>query len=172
MRVEFVNPFVQAALEVIESEIGGETDRGEISLHRSAYTTDEVTAVVGVAGRIAGLVMYSMSEETARAIVERLMGREFPEFDGLAQSGIGELGNVITGRAGVLLAEAGYPSNITPPALLMGKGSMVTTLDLNRLVFPLQTDLGTLEIQVVLKENTHTVPTIRAATPAATAAAA
>jgi chemotaxis protein CheX len=69
----------------------------------------------------------------------------------LAQSGIGELGNVITGRAGILLAEAGYPSNITPPALVVGKGTLVTTLDLNRLVFPLQTEQGPLEIHVVLK---------------------
>jgi chemotaxis protein CheX len=79
------------------------------------------------------------------------MGQEFDEFDALAQSGIGELGNVITGRAGVLLAEAGYPSNITPPALVIGKGTLVTTLDLNRLVFPLETPVGQLEIQVVLK---------------------
>jgi chemotaxis protein CheX len=153
VRVEFVNPFVQAAREVVESEIGGETERGDIRLQKSAYTTDEVTAVVGVTGRVAGLVLYSMSDATARALVSRLMGQEFEEFDALAQSGIGELGNVITGRAGVLLADAGYPSNITPPALVVGKGTMVTTLDLNRLVFPLKTELGTLEIQVVLREN-------------------
>jgi chemotaxis protein CheX len=80
-----------------------------------------------------------------------MMGQQFDEFDALAQSGIGELGNVITGRAGVLLSDAGYPSNITPPALVVGKGTMVTTLDLNRLVFPLETAVGSLEVQVVLK---------------------
>ena len=153
MRVEFVNPFIEAAREVIESELGGETERGNIRLHKSAYTTDEVTALVGVTGRVAGMVLYSMSEATALAIVSRLLGQEFPHFDALAQSGIGELGNVITGRAGVLLAEAGYPSNITPPALVIGKGTLVTTLDLNRLVFPLTTELGVIEIQVVLREN-------------------
>jgi chemotaxis protein CheX len=151
VKVEFVNPFIQAAREVLESELGGETERGNIRLQKSAYTTDEVTALVGVTGAVQGMVLYSLSEETARGIVGRLMGQEFPEFDALAQSGIGELGNVITGRAGVLLAEAGYPSNITPPALVIGKGTLVTTLDLNRLVFPLQTECGPLEIQVVLK---------------------
>jgi chemotaxis protein CheX len=152
MKVEFVNPFIQAATEVLESELGGETSRGSIHVKKSAYTTDEVTALVGVTGAVAGMVLYSMSEETARGIVGRMLGQDFSQFDELAQSGIGELGNVITGRAGVLLAEAGYPSNITPPALVIGKSTMVTTLDLNRLVFPLQTEVGTLEIQVVLKE--------------------
>ena len=152
MKVEFVNPFIQAATEVLEAELGGETKRGSLRVQKSSVTTDEVTALLGVAGSVAGVVLYSMSEETARNIVSRMLGQEFGDFDELAQSGIGEMGNVITGRAGVLLAEAGYPSNITPPALVIGKNTLVTTLDLNRLVFPLETEAGTLEIQVVLRE--------------------
>ena len=151
MKVEFVNPFIEAACEVLESELGGEAQRGEVRLQKSAITTDEVTALVGVTGTVSGLVLYSMSLATAVALASRMMGQEFQELDALAQSGIGELGNVITGRAGVLLSEAGYPSNITPPALIVGRGTMVTTLDLNRLVFTLQTEVGDLEVQVVLR---------------------
>jgi chemotaxis protein CheX len=154
VKVEFVNPFIQAAGEVLESELGGAAERGELRLHRSALTTDEVTAIVGVTGTVRGLVLYSMNETTAIAIVSRVMHQEFHEFDALAQSGIGELGNVITGRAGVLLSQAGYPSNITPPAVVVGKGSLVTTLDLNRLVLPLQTDIGRLEVQIVVSAAT------------------
>ena len=151
MKVEFVNPFIEAACEVLESELGGEAQRGEVRLQKSAITTDEVTALVGVTGTVIGLVLYSMSLATAVALASRMMGQEFQELDALAQSGIGELSNVITGRAGVLLSEAGYPSNITPPALVVGRGTMVTTLDLNRLVFTLQTEVGDLEVQLVLR---------------------
>ena len=151
MKVEFVNPFLQAASEVLDSELGGEVERGTLRLQKTAFTTDEVTALVGVTGTLNGLVLYSMSQATALRIVSRVMGKEFEEFDAIAQSGIGELGNVITGRASVLLSEAGYPSNITPPALVIGEGTMITTLDLIRLVLPLETDVGPLEIQVVLK---------------------
>ena len=151
MKVEFVNPFLEAASEVLDAELGGEALRGTLRLHKTAVTTDEVTAVVGVTGTLQGLVLYSMSQATALRIVSRVMAQEFAEFDAIAQSGIGELGNVITGRASVLLSEAGYPSNITPPALVIGKGTMITTLDLNRLVFPLETEVGRLEVQVVLK---------------------
>lgn len=151
MKVEFVNPFIQAATEVLESELGGESQRGELRLQKSAVTTDEVTAIVCVTGTVAGLVLYSMNETTALAIVSRTMNQDFREFDALAQSGIGELGNVITGRAGVLLSQAGYPSNMTPPAVVVGKGTMVTTLDLSRLVLPLETAVGGLEVQIVLR---------------------
>ena len=122
MRAEFINPFLHAACEVLESELGAAPHRGSIGLQRSAYTTDEVTAVVGVTGNVAGMVLYSMTEETARSIVAKMMGQDFPEFDALAQSGIAEIGNVITGRAAVLLAEAGFPSDLAPPMLLIGRG--------------------------------------------------
>ncbi len=91
------------------------------------------------------------------------MGQEFAELDALAESGIGELGNVITGRAAVLLADAGYRSDIAPPALIIGRGTMVTTLDLNRLVVPLRTEVGDIEIQVVLKEGAQMLQASRVA---------
>ena len=77
--------------------------------------------------------------------------RLFEEFDALAQSGIGELGNVITGRAAVLLAEAGFPADIAPPMLLVGRNMLISTLDVQRLVIPIETEMGNVEIQVALK---------------------
>jgi chemotaxis protein CheX len=151
MRAEFINPFLQAANEVLESELGATPQRTQVGLQKSAYTTDDVTAVVGVTGSVAGMVLYVMTEATARAIVSKMMGQEFETFDALAQSGIGEIGNVITGRAAVLLAEAGYPSDLAPPMLIVGRGTLVTTLDMQRLVIPLETEFGKIEIQVALR---------------------
>lgn len=150
MRAEFINPFLQAATEVLESELGSAPKRGAVGLQRSAYTSDEVTVVVAVIGDVAGMVIFAMTEDTARAMVSRMMGQEFPEFDALAQSGIAEIGNVITGRAAVLLSEAGFPSELAPPMLLVGRNTMISTLDVQRLVIPMETDLGRVEIQVAL----------------------
>jgi chemotaxis protein CheX len=152
MKAEFINPFLQAATQVLESELGSAPARGNIGLQRSPYTSNDVTAVVGVTGSVAGMVMISMAESTARAMVGVMMGQEFPEFDALAQSGIAEIGNVITGRAAVLLAEAGFPSNLAPPMLIIGRGTMLSTLDVQRLVIPLTTEFGSIEIQVALRE--------------------
>jgi len=151
MRAEFINPFLQAASEVLESELGTTPQCGSIGLHRSAYTSDEVTAVVAVTGGVAGMVMFAMTEETARAMVSKMLGQDFPTFDALAQSGIAEIGNVITGRAAVLLAEAGFPSALAPPMLIVGRDTMINTLDVQRLVIPMETELGSVEVQVALK---------------------
>ena len=157
MRAEFINPFLQAATEVLETELGSAPRRGAVGLQRSAYTSDEVTAIVAVTGSIAGMVMFAMTEATARAMVSRMMGQDFAEFDALAQSGIAEIGNVITGRAAVLLSEAGFPSDLAPPMLLVGRNTLISTLDVQRLVIPIETDLGKIDIQVALKFSTATV---------------
>ena len=151
MRAEFINPFLQAASEVLQSELGSTPQRGTLGLQQSAYTSDEVTAVVAVTGRVAGMVMLAMTEPTARAVVSKMMGQEFPEFDTLAQSGIAEIGNVITGRAAVLLAEAGFSSELAPPMLLLGRNVLISTLDVQRVVIPMDTEFGKIEIQVALK---------------------
>jgi chemotaxis protein CheX len=152
MRADFVNPFLRAADEVLESELGEAPKRGQISVRKSAYTTDHVSAVVAVTGTVSGMVIYSMSEPTACGIVEHVLGSPCPQFNTLAQSGIGELGNVITGRAATLLAEAGFPSNLLPPRLITGSGVLVSKVDQQRLIIPLITPRGRVEIQVVLSE--------------------
>jgi chemotaxis protein CheX len=162
VRPEFINPFVQAATEVLQTELGSTPRRGPIGLQRSAYTSDEVTAIVAVTGGVAGMVMLAMTEATARAMVSKIVDQDFPEFDALAQSGIAEIGNVITGRAAVLLAEAGFSSQLAPPMLIVGRNTMISTLDLQRLIIPLETELGKLELQIALKPMTA-APTRRVA---------
>ena len=61
MPADFINPFLQAATEVLESELGSAPRRGAVGLQRSAYISDEVTPVVAVTGSIAGVVMFAMT---------------------------------------------------------------------------------------------------------------
>jgi len=152
VKVEFVNPFIEAAKRVIETETQGEVQRGPLSLYTSPYTTRDVTTMVAVTGRVQGLVLYSMPDNTARGIVSAMTGQPFNELNDLAISGIAELGNVITGTATISLAEAGFPSRIAPPVVIIGNGTKISTLDIQRLVVPLSTRFGLVEVQVALKE--------------------
>jgi chemotaxis protein CheX len=96
MKPECINPVVRAASESPERELGARVTRGDINLTRSARTSHEVAAFLGVTGDVRGAVLYGLSDRTARAIVAKMLGADVPEFDGLAQSGIAEPGNCIT----------------------------------------------------------------------------
>ncbi len=153
MRVDFVDPFVRAAQEVLTQEASVGLKRGDLAISKSAYLTRDVTILLGVTGSLRGLVFYGMSKATAVAIAERMIGEERQEFDELSQSAIAELGNMITGRAATRLSENGYPSNLCPPGLILGKGSLFSTFEIPRLIVPFNTDVGLFEVQVALAER-------------------
>jgi chemotaxis protein CheX len=150
-RAEHLEPFLIGAREVLEAELGVQVERGALRLEAGSHTTQDVTAIVGITGALTGLAVYGMSRETALTVVGQLMGAPLDDLDDLALSGIGEPGNVITGRAATLLAEQGIVADIAPPALLVGAGSRVSTAGIQRLVVPLVTPFGTLEAQLAIK---------------------
>ena len=152
MKVEFINPFVKAAIDVLKSEIGSEVGRGRLRVEATQTSNHDVNVMIGVTGAAQGIVLYSMSSETARGIVGQMMGQPFEEFDSLAQSGIAEMGNVITGLASRGLSESGFVCNITPPTLITGLNTHIGTLDIPRLALPLTTICGEIEIHLALRE--------------------
>lgn len=151
--VKFFNPFVDAVVDVLKAECGVEARRGQLSLQKLALTTDDLTVLISLVGQVQGVVLYGLSTQTGLDLVSRVMEQPFHELDSLAQSGVAELGNVITGRATVKLSQAGYEANISPPTLIVGKGTQVSTLDFTRIVVPLETELGTLVIHLALRES-------------------
>jgi chemotaxis protein CheX len=80
-----------------------------------------------------------------------MMGEQLAEFDELAQSGIAELGNVISGQAATRLSQTGVNVQISVPTLILGRGATISTLDFQRLVVPLETAMGTMEIHLALR---------------------
>lgn len=152
MNVKFLNPFLEAVIEVLKAEVGVVATRGSLSLQKSSLTTSEVTVLISIIGQLQGVVLYGMSKETSLAIVSHIMGQKFTDFDGLAQSGIGELGNVISGKATVNLSKTGIETTISPPTLIVGKDAQISTLDFSRIVVPVETELGQVVVHLAVRE--------------------
>jgi len=151
-RLELVAPFVDAAGRVLRQECGEVPSRGELLRVRSPQSSRDVSALIAITGGVSGLVIYSMSMVTACALAERMIGEAVPELDAMAQSAVAELANIITGHAGIGLEKNGFPSDMSPPVLLLGKGSTIATLSLTRLVVPLVLSFGEIMIDISIKE--------------------
>ena len=151
MDVKLLNPFIEAAVEVLKAEVDANITRGQLSLHKSSLTTDDITVLINLIGDVFGVVMYSMPTATGLNMVSKMMGQEFTQLDTLAQSGVAELGNVISGRATIKFSQAGYKADISTPTVLLGQGIEVSTLDFPRIVVPLDTGLGMMTVHLALK---------------------
>ena len=152
MRVEYINPFVEAAFSVLQ-EFGFELKRGELFLKSTSQPVLGVTAIVGLTGNVEGRVLFDMSAATALAIASGMNQEELTEFDALGKATIGELANMITAQAVTKLHELGFEFDLTPPAIITGENMQVSDAEVEALIVPVEMPQGLLEINVAVREG-------------------
>ncbi len=153
MKEEFVNSFLVPAKFVWEKELGQPLELANAQMVDQQFTTDEVTAIIGVSGRLEGNVLYGFSESTARAVVSVMLDEEVDKFnDEIGLSALGEIANMITGNAATRLAQAGYPCQISPPVIIEPVGSRFTTTGGSQILVTFSSPLGPLSVRISLRE--------------------
>ena len=113
----------------------------------------DVTTLISFTSKIKGVVLYSISHDMAVGVFGAMMGEPITELDDLGRSTIGELGNMITGQAAILLEEAGYTCDLSPPTIIEGRGIHISSLTMPTVALPLKTELGKIQINVGLAED-------------------
>lgn len=152
MKVEYVDPFVQAAFEVITQVTGDRPERLPLALREKTFTTQQVNIVVGVTGAVEGQAVYGMSVVTAAKVAAAMIGQEVSSLDEMATSAVAELGNMITAHATARMGQTGAECEITPPSVLRGMNVEISTF-VPALVVPVLTRFGRLDINVSLAET-------------------
>ncbi|MDR2481804.1 MAG: chemotaxis protein CheX [Spirochaetaceae bacterium] len=156
MRVEYINPFVEATYNVLSEVLNGEVKRGELYLKESSMRIMGVAALVGLAGDVEGRVLFDMTRDTALKVVGVMNGGEvFKTLDDMAKATITELANMITAQAVTKLHELGFKFDLTPPALFVGDNmEIANTLKIEALIVPMELEnIGTIEVNVVIRER-------------------
>jgi chemotaxis protein CheX len=156
MRVEYINPFVEAAFNVLKEVTQVEVKRGDLYLKNSSMKIMGVAALVGLAGDVEGRVLFDMTKETALHVVSIMNGGEkFTLLDEMAKATITELANMITGQAITKLHDLGFKFDLTPPALFSGDNMEISnTLKVEALIVPMELQgIGNIEVNVVVRER-------------------
>jgi len=150
MKAEFVNAFLEPAISVWGKELGVELTFGEAEAVTGVFTTEDLTAIIGVTGKLKGNVFYELSNGTAKTVAEAMCGMEFETMDEMALSAIGEMANMITGNATTALAATNFVCDISPPVLLPRGASVTVSNPQIRAHFT--SSLGDMSIRVGLSE--------------------
>jgi chemotaxis protein CheX len=155
--VRWLNPFISAAFSVLRSFDVEVTRSGQLSLEEDDCTADDTSVIVPVTGELEGAVFYGMDSGTAERMAGALVGdlRRVRWDDEILQSALGELGNMITGQASVLLEQAGKSCSIAPPLVVLAARVIVAPRPFERLLVPIETGLGRMHIRLSLRETTQ-----------------
>lgn len=154
MKAEFLNPFVYAGMRVLTAEAGVTSwSLDKPQLIRLDATRHACNVVIGVTGAVQGLVVYGMDLAVAKRIVSVMVGSDIPIADQVAESALGELGNMITGLASGILEENGYPCRISPPAIVRGSSVRLTQGTIPVVAVTMATGIGSVHILLALAET-------------------
>ena len=153
MRVEYINPFVEAAFNTIKTVLDVDIVRGKLYLKDTSQPVLGVAVLVGLAGDVEGRVIFDMEKETALEIASDMNGEKLTQMDELVKATIMELANMITGTAVTRLQDLGFSFDLTPPVLFSGENMELANTGVEALIVPVDLPQGRLEINVAIRER-------------------
>ena len=158
MRVEYINPFVEAAFNVLKEVLQTDVKRGDLYLKSTTMEIQGVAALVGLAGDVEGRVLFDMTKPTALSVASGMNGEAMTVLDDMVKATITELANMITAQAVTKLHDLGFKFDLTPPALFTGDNMEISNnLEVEALIVPMELGTGgkdgKIEINVVIRER-------------------
>ncbi|MDR0869128.1 MAG: chemotaxis protein CheX [Planctomycetota bacterium] len=127
VNVEFINPFIDATRNVLQTMCGVEIVRKKLFLKEDHRMLGEVSGVMGLGGAAMGSVVVSFHTKQACFLVGKMLGAETPtELTPEVCDGVGELINMISGQAKATLAKTKYHFNISIPSVISGAGHEIS----------------------------------------------
>ena len=152
MRIEYINPFVDASYEILTEVLGSEVKRGELYLKEDSTPILGLGVIIGVTGAVSGRVLIDMNIDTAKSVASQMNGETITEFNELAKATISELANLIVGRAVTKLHHLGFDFHISAPTILTGTNIEITTIQIEAVSVPLMLEEGKIEVNIAVKE--------------------
>ena len=124
LKIELIKPFITGTKEVFESMAEIKIRRKDLYLKEGYMMYGEISGIIGLSGTTTGTCSISMPGELAISAVGNLMGDPIKGGPDqvIVRDGVGEMINMITGRAKAILSKTKYKFNITLPTIISGQG--------------------------------------------------
>jgi chemotaxis protein CheX len=155
INANYVNPFVEAAMRVVNQITGIEVRRGHLSYKARVEPSYGVSIIIGIYGFLTGQIVYSLDGNLATRLVDKMLeGKSPQEKKIMFLDCLGEVSNMITGNATALLNQKrDKVLNITTPAIAAGTNLSVHLVPKPALVLGLITQYGPIEISIAVEER-------------------
>ena len=153
MKMELIQPFINAADAVLAQGLQCPTSIGYLSMEEEAYRRKGVAAEISLTGDIEGRIILDLAPQTAVRVASYYAGAEVPETDDLVRETVCELANQITGNAVTALNDQGFHFRVHPPVLHTSDHGSKTSEDTEALVRCFEIQHGSLFMDVALRYN-------------------
>lgn len=153
MRMELIQPFINAADAVLADSLQCPTSIGNFSMEEEAYRRRGVAALIAVSGDIEGRIIFDVDPQTAMRVASRMAGQELPSSEDLMCETVCELANQVIGNAVTSLNDQGFHFRVHPPEVHTSEHGDKSSEDTEALVMCIETCSGKVFMNVALRYN-------------------
>ena len=151
MKAEYINPFLTSTIGAFDTMLNCALKRGAPYIKDGSTPTHEVSGVIGLSGRSQGTVVVGLGRETALKVAEEMLQERPPEINGDVVDAVGELANIIAGRAKSELEHLDL--GVSLPSVITGKcHSIQFPTKVTPICIPFESPWGEVTVEVGLSE--------------------
>jgi chemotaxis protein CheX len=151
MRMELIQPFINAADAVFAESLQAPTKIVDLSMDEDAPRRKGVAALVAIKGDIEGRVIVDLSPEVALKVASQLAGSEVEASEQVVRETVCELANMVIGNSVTLLNDQGFHFKVFPPEIHMDEKGLAGSADTEALVICIETPCGEIYVNIAMR---------------------
>jgi chemotaxis protein CheX len=150
MRMELIQPFINAADAVFAESLQAPTKIVDLEMDQEAYRRKGVAALIAIKGDIEGRVILDLSPEVAMKVATILAGTEVEASDQVVRETVCEMANMVIGNSVTLLNDQGFHFKVFPPEIHMDETGLAGSADTEALVICIETPCGNIYLNIAM----------------------
>ena len=150
MNAEFINPFIAALLNVMQTMSQTVLIPGKPKKKSDNHAGGDISGMIGMVGdNIQGSMSISLDEGLVLEIMHKMLGEKPDSIDSDVQDMVGEITNMICGGAKNELGQKGYDFGMATPVVVSGKNHTINhQVDGKKMVMPFSHKSGILYLEM------------------------
>jgi chemotaxis protein CheX len=153
MDVKYVNPFINATLNVLETMASTKAEARQPYIKKDQTARGDVSGVIGLTGDASGTISVSFGKKSILSIVSNMLGEEMKELNEEIKDAVGEIANMISGQARQELENMGRSLQAAIPTVIMGKDHSIGHMTRHPIIaIPFSTPNGDFTIEVCFEQ--------------------
>ena len=166
MRMELIQPFINAADAVFAESLQAPTKIVDLEMDQETYRRKGVAALIAIKGDIEGRVILDLSPEVALKVASQLAGTEVLASEQVVRETVCEMANMVIGNSVTLLNDQGFHFKVFPPEIHMDETGLAGSADTEALVICIETPCGNVYVNIAMhylhrrRKERNTVPAL------------
>jgi len=153
MRMELIQPFINAADAVLSEILVCPVTISDISMNEEAYQRQATAALVEITGDIEGRVIFDVEDSTALKVAASIAGSEVDSNSLTLRETVAELANLVIGNAVTTLNDAGFRFKVHPPVDHPAAEGFRSSEDTEALVMDFSSTAGSVFMNIAIRYN-------------------